>query len=908
MPPKGKAKVAVKLKAGPAKPQKKADAALPVEVKDLAVEIFKVADEDCSGSIQFHEFLHHHRAIVNLAGGSLGGAVPVGCSEADGQGLEKRFRELDEDHNLSLDEDEFVKYMVSIFSITGLRTYVEICQALLTQSDELKALRGTRPGYDAVRTDELLEKLRVDQAVLSSAARMGVEKLLDAKGDPNFLDRDGANALYYAAGKADESLMIRLIEAGADPKVLTKKWDTAVFQAAINSNFSVLRYLLLGADGRMASKQISQDGGDSLPLGKDGASRPGTAIKISVEDADKCTNDLLKRMDSLSQVEVAELIKKKADVNHRDEKGWTPITMATFFAKQEVLDLLLRHVTAGRNSKFYVNRRDARGRSALHMASRKVEACALIPSLIKNRADVDAGDNEGWTALHHAAFNGVDEAVKHLVNGGASVHVRGFNGFTPWMAMNLPQKAGHLGKAALEKLEPPPTVAFKHINSVLSNDALSVYEKLDSLMTLQGVANNVQNLRLYEQFFPSTSGPNKVRLSKVWEQLAKPLLRRMRTQEVDMEAPGPNVTDNIREEALSEIIARKQEQEAFVLAFLNDTKGPRPLPTWKHENRACIQAELTELLQEELDAFKRETDKIYEALVAKDGGKKLQTLLGTNIEEVFDAGYLSQLGAHPLPTWIESLDSKAAFEAFWNVQAANMPADGDDAVVHYMELLASSIDLEPGARFWRNAYRFWLAKYVTFGDSEFHSKMTKLVDGFSTGIAEEKGWKVKYNKLPTMDFDEIMMWEMDHGVATHKNFAGRTLAAKVLDIVRGTIVVCSPLAAIELYNECFAVLQKPAKQNLRLVRVRNSYHPDAESVFGLRCIEMTFHFKGNPRKCPSGQELPIEFVAQVQIYTEASLDVRQRSHIAYKCWKGHYDWPDSDGLDSAKKEGSLEED
>jgi ankyrin repeat protein len=48
-------------------------------------------------------------------------------------------------------------------------------------------------------------------------------------------------------------------------------------------------------------------------------------------------------------------------------------------------------------------------------------------SLSKNKADLDMIDSNGWTALHHASYNGDIESVKTLLSNKPPASVNAFS-------------------------------------------------------------------------------------------------------------------------------------------------------------------------------------------------------------------------------------------------------------------------------------------------------------------------------------------------------------------------------------------------------------------------------------------------------------------------------------------------
>lgn len=70
-----------------------------------------------------------------------------------------------------------------------------------------------------------------------------------------------------------------------------------------------------------------------------------------------------------------------------------------------------------------VNAKDNKGRTALMMAIRSDHA-DVAEVLLKNEADVNAKDNDGWTALMWAAIRGHADATEVLIKYGADVSAK----------------------------------------------------------------------------------------------------------------------------------------------------------------------------------------------------------------------------------------------------------------------------------------------------------------------------------------------------------------------------------------------------------------------------------------------------------------------------------------------------
>jgi ankyrin repeat protein len=122
--------------------------------------------------------------------------------------------------------------------------------------------------------------------------------------------------------------------------------------------------------------------------------------------------------------------------------GWTPLHLAAFFGKVDVVRLLL-------NKGAQVNARstNAMENMPLHAAAagRHVD---VIKVLIDHGATVNARQHGGWTPLHAAGQNGDLETAKVLVEGGADVQSRADNNQT---ALDLALTKAH--QAMVDYLE-----------------------------------------------------------------------------------------------------------------------------------------------------------------------------------------------------------------------------------------------------------------------------------------------------------------------------------------------------------------------------------------------------------------------------------------------------------------------
>jgi len=121
---------------------------------------------------------------------------------------------------------------------------------------------------------------------------------------------------------------------------------------------------------------------------------------------------------------VAYLIESGADVNARDEKGWTPFIFA-IFARPEMRNLLQKHGAQ-------INLRTYRGESAMTLAA-EIGDIETLEMLIKAGADVNQVNIYGGTAIMHAAIGGKASSITTLVKHGADPNHADEKKITPLM-------------------------------------------------------------------------------------------------------------------------------------------------------------------------------------------------------------------------------------------------------------------------------------------------------------------------------------------------------------------------------------------------------------------------------------------------------------------------------------------
>lgn len=120
--------------------------------------------------------------------------------------------------------------------------------------------------------------------------------------------------------------------------------------------------------------------------------------------------------------------------------GFTPLMLAAFFGHAEIVGDLLAHGADVRA----VSRNPMR-LQALHSAAAG-RHLPVVRALVERGADVNACQQQGFTALHAAADNGDVEMVRLLLQHGAQANARTEAGQTP---LDLALTKGHTEAADL---------------------------------------------------------------------------------------------------------------------------------------------------------------------------------------------------------------------------------------------------------------------------------------------------------------------------------------------------------------------------------------------------------------------------------------------------------------------------
>ena len=256
-------------------------------------------------------------------------------------------------------------------------------------------------------------------------------------------DKDGRTALLLAATKEDAAVLAMLLRRGADVHALDNRGYSALSLAAEDSPSKRAAEKLLAAGADVEQK--TKDGCTPLILAAGKDYMPTVELLIEADEDVNATSDsgctpllCAARHCNAGVVGVLlELTGKSVDVNAADHKGRTALALAvSALAVSQRKDKQGRNVTPyssrNREDKYRrvidmlldkhakISKADVWGHTPLmHAIFGGVEQ-KLFDKLLSEVQNIDVLDNEGFTALHHAAWHGEVKVIKSLCAAGAS--------------------------------------------------------------------------------------------------------------------------------------------------------------------------------------------------------------------------------------------------------------------------------------------------------------------------------------------------------------------------------------------------------------------------------------------------------------------------------------------------------
>lgn len=243
-------------------------------------------------------------------------------------------------------------------------------------------------------------------------------KLLVTKGaDVNFTPKDGYPPLCFAVWFQDKEMVELLVAHGAKFDVKDQGGWTAFRYAAAQGSRDILEiFVSKGAD--VSTLHMAACVGDSARV------RSLLEQGANVDTKDELGWTPLYWAASTGQAEVAELlITKGADIQAKTNDEGTPLHQASTCGSEELVKLLI-------SNKADVNAKDKNGKTPLHNSVSSGNR-AIVELLLAKGASINAQNRNNRTPLHLAAIRGQKEIVEVLIAKGADISAKDTRGLTP---------------------------------------------------------------------------------------------------------------------------------------------------------------------------------------------------------------------------------------------------------------------------------------------------------------------------------------------------------------------------------------------------------------------------------------------------------------------------------------------
>jgi ankyrin repeat protein len=266
-----------------------------------------------------------------------------------------------------------------------------------------------------------------------------IEELLKRGADVQAGSKTGFTPLMFAAQQGDEDSARILLRAGAKPNDAQPKTGmTALMIASAMANAKAVDVLLdNGADPNLADAngytslhRVVRDSDYGINLAETDAilTVAKSLLKHGANPNARLIQDKEKAAEEIKNGNVQIEGKRSAvTVNEIVLQGATPLFLA---AEVNNLDVIKTLVDAGADPLIATER----GTTPLVMAAgggtdvqrerapeERATAIESAKFLVEHGADVNAAGQYGWTALHAAAYQGLNDVVEYLVSNGAKI-------------------------------------------------------------------------------------------------------------------------------------------------------------------------------------------------------------------------------------------------------------------------------------------------------------------------------------------------------------------------------------------------------------------------------------------------------------------------------------------------------
>jgi len=199
----------------------------------------------------------------------------------------------------------------------------------------------------------------------------------------------------------------------------------------------------------------------------------------------EATARLLQAATAGDEDDILEAIAAGGDANARDAEKNTPLILASsqslFGKERKIVEALVK-------AKADVNAANKDGVTAMMMAA-SAGRDGMVRLLIQNEAKVDSRDNDGWTALMYASAGGQWSAAKELIEAKADVNATEKKGWSPLMLALFNGRGSaseHLIKGGAKMPAKAPNGFSAILLATYGRDLSCVRQVLEAAQPLEG--------------------------------------------------------------------------------------------------------------------------------------------------------------------------------------------------------------------------------------------------------------------------------------------------------------------------------------------------------------------------------------------------------------------------------------
>ena len=273
---------------------------------------------------------------------------------------------------------------------------------------------------------------------LHFAAREGHEGLItfliERKANVNIKNSSGATPLHEAVRSGNVNVIRQIIKSDAEIDAQDAKGNSPLHIAAPPANhLDVINLLLQNG----ANPNLRDDHGDTplhvlVSLNR----KPEVVQALFAGNVDISARNINGQTPLYLAVQESRfaliplLLAKGSDIFAADNSGVTPFDYAMKL-KGPVLDALITPETA--------RQKDSAGNTILHLAVRNKGDALIIGKILDQKANIDARNRDGDTALHIAARTNQREAGEYILSKGANIFYSNSKGESPlYIALTHP--------------------------------------------------------------------------------------------------------------------------------------------------------------------------------------------------------------------------------------------------------------------------------------------------------------------------------------------------------------------------------------------------------------------------------------------------------------------------------------